>query len=247
MNQSFYTSAVGARHQMWSLNIQANNLANVNTVGYKAQQGRFASLFHTKLDTINGGDDSVGVGARLLMTSTDHTQGSVLYTGGFQDYYIDGDGYFAVVDLSTNQVTFTRNGAFTVAEYERATGEMDAEGNPITQTIKTLTDGEGRFVLGRNGNLIVVTDPYAKQNIGVFDFGNYDGMEHVRGTDFLPVDKNGNLYYATGELMQYGLEASNVDMTESMTKLIEVQRAYSMALKVLQTSDEIETTINNLR
>ena len=247
MNQSFYTGAVGARQQMQSLNVHANNLANVNTFGYKAQMSRFSSLFHQRVDSISERDDSIGVGTRMLMTSTDHAQGAPISTGRFQDYCIEGNGYFALVDLDTKQVTFTRNGAFSVSEFVRDTGAMDADGNPITETVMALTDGEGRFVLGRNGDLIIVTDPYAKQDIGVFDFGNYDGMEHINGTEFLPVDKNGNLYYGTGELKQYMLEGSNVDMTDSMTKLIEAQRAYSMALKMLQTSDEIQSTINNLR
>ena len=115
------------------------------------------------------------------------------------------------------------------------------------ETAMALTDGQGRFVLGKNGDIILVTDEMAKQDIGIFDFGNYDGMEHIQGTEFLPVDKNGNLYYGTGELRQGALEGSNVDLAESMTKLIEAQRAYTMALKMLQTSDEIENTINNLR
>ena len=243
MNQSFYT---GARQQMQNLNVQANNLANINTYGYKAQVSRFTSLFHQRLDSISGQDTSNGVGARMLMTSTSHAQGAPLQTGRRQDYCIDGNGYFALVDLQTNQVTFTRNGAFEVTFYERMMGE-DELGNPIMQIVQTLTDGEGRFVLGRNGDLIIVTEPFEAQNIGIFDFGNYDGMEHLDGTEFLPVDKNGNLYYGTGNLMQGYLEGSNVDFADSMTKLIEAQRAYSMALKMLQTSDEIETTINNLR
>lgn len=247
MNQSFYTSAVGAQQQMLNLNIQGNNMANLNTVGYKAQLSRFGALFHQRIDSISGRDDSNGVGGALLMTSTNHAQGIPMYTGRMHDYMIDGNGYFAVVDLNTNQVTFTRNGAFTVAPFERATGELDANGNPITETVLTLTDGEGRFVLGRNGNLIFLQNAEQVPNIGIFDFGNYDGMEHLEGTEFLPVDKNGNLYYGTGELRQGMLEGSNADVTDTMSKLIEAQRAYSMALKMLQTSDEIENTINNLR
>lgn len=247
MNQSFYTGAVGARQQMQNLNVQANNLANINTYGYKAQVSRFTSLFHQRLDSISGQDTSNGVGTCMLMTSTSHAQGAPLQTGRRQDYCIDGNGYFALVDLATNQVTFTRNGAFTVAPFERATDEVDENGNPIMETVMALTDGEGRFVLGRNGDLIIVTEPFEAQDIGIFDFGNYDGMEHLDGTEFLPVDKNGNLYYGTGNLMQGYLEGSNVDFADSMTKLIEAQRAYSMALKMLQTSDEIENTINNLR
>lgn len=247
MNQSFYSSAVGASQQMQNLNVHANNMANVNTLGYKAQASRFASLFHQRVNSISGRDDSHGVGAAMLMTSTDHSQGTFMTTGRAQDYCIDGNGYFALVDLNTNQVTFTRNGAFSVAEFLRPTGEVDENGEPIMYKAMALTDGEGRFVLGRDGDLIIVTDPHAQQDIGIFDFGNYDGMEHIKGTEFLPVDKNGNLYYGTGELRQGALEGSNVDLAESMTKLIEAQRAYTMALKMLQTSDEIETTINNLR
>ena len=246
MNQSFYSGAVGAQQQMNVLNIQSNNIANINTTAFKAEVPRFISLFRQELESIEDGNDSVGVGARLLMTSTDHSQGAPQYTGRTQDYMIQGDGYFALVDLNTNEVTFTRNGAFEVTYYERNKGE-DEFGNVVTERVLTLTDGEGRFVLGRNGNIITVTDPNARQNIGIFDYGNYDGMQHTIGTEFMPVDKNGNLYYGTGELLQGCLEGSNADLATSLTKVIEAQRAYSMALKVVQTSDEIENTINNMR
>jgi len=246
VNQSFYTGAVGAQQQMNVMNIIGNNIANVNTTAFKAEKTRFTSLLRQQIESIEDGNQSSGVGARLLMTSTDHSEGMLMQTGRAQDYVIRGDGYFALVDLNTNEVTFTRNGAFEVTFYDRVMGE-DEFGNPVIQTVQTLTDGEGRFVLGRNGNIITVTDPYAMQAIGVFDYGNYDGMLHQGGTEFLPVDKNGNLYYGTGELVQGALEGSNVDLAESFTKVIEAQRAYSMALKMIQTSDEIENTINNLR
>ena len=246
MNQSFYTGAVGAIQQMNALNVQGNNIANVNTTAFKAEKTRFTALLRQQMESIEDGNHSSGVGARMLMTSTDFSDGMLMQTGRSQDYAIRGDGYFALVDLNTNEVTFTRNGAFEVTFYERTMGE-DEFGNAITQTVQTLTDGEGRFVLGTNGNIITVYDPNAKQNIGVFDYGNYDGMLHQSGTEFTPVDKNGNLYFATGELVQGALEGSNVDLAETFTKVIEAQRAYSMSLKLIQTSDEIENTINNLR
>ena len=246
MNQSFYTGVVGAQQQMQSLNVQGNNIANVNTIGFKGDKSRFTSLFHQQMESIEEGNQSTGVGARMLMTSTDFSAGNLIPTGRSQDYAIRGDGYFAVVDLVTNEVTFTRNGAFEVTFYERNTGREDENGNPIFETINTLTDGEGRFVLGRNGNIITVFDKDAMQNIGIFDYGNYDGMLHRSGTEFLPADKNGNLYYGTGELVQSSLEGSNVDLAESIAKVMEAQRAYTMALKMIQTSEEIEDTINRL-
>lgn len=246
MNQSFYTGAVGAQQQMLALNVQANNIANVNTLAFKSEKPRFMALLRQQMESIEEGNYSSGVGGSLMMTSTDYAMGQLTSQGGVQDYAILGDGYFAVVDLNTNEVTFTRNGAFRVTFYERQVGE-DELGNPIYETVQTLTDNTGRFVLGRNGNIITVTNPDEKQNVGIFDYGNYDGMRHQSGTEFLPVDKNGNLYYGTGELLQGALEGSNVDLAESFTKVIEAQRAYTMSLKMIQTSDEIETTINNLR
>ena len=76
---------------------------------------------------------------------------------------------------------------------------------------------------------------------------NYDGMEHVGDTMFRAVDKNGGIRVSDGEARQGFLEMSNADLAEEMTKVIESQRAYGMALKMVQTSDEIETTINGLR
>jgi flagellar basal-body rod protein FlgG len=72
-------------------------------------------------------------------------------------------------------------------------------------------------------------------------------MDHLDGTRFLAVEKNGGLRVGDGTLVRGMLESSNVDLAEEMTKVIESQRAYSMALKMVQTSDEIETVINNLR
>jgi flagellar basal-body rod protein FlgG len=83
--------------------------------------------------------------------------------------------------------------------------------------------------------------------VGVYDYGVYDGMLRLDGTRFLPVDKDGNLWYGSGTLIQGKLESSNADLAKEITKVIEAQRAYGMALKVVETSDEIESTINNLR
>ena len=83
--------------------------------------------------------------------------------------------------------------------------------------------------------------------IGVFDYAIMDGMLHANGSRFLPKDKNGDLYWGTGRVEQGVLEISNVDLAHEMVKVIEAQRAYSYALRMVQTSDEIETTINGLR
>ena len=162
---------------------------------------------------------------------------------------IEGDGFFALVDLATGQVTYTRNGAFVRSGREVPNGEVDENGEPITELTYFLGDDEGRFVLSDVGGLIEVPDGDSIDPlpVGIFDYINYDGMTQIDDTRYLPVDKNGNLIYGTGKLLQGVVEGSNADLAEEYTKVIESQRAYGLALKMVQTSDEIETTINGLR
>lgn len=247
MNESFYTGAIGALAQQRRLDVQGNNIANVNTYGFKAEKARFKDLMYQDLEGFNGAQLPVGTGASLLMTSTDFGTGSVMTTNRPYDFMIEGDGFFGLIDLSTNEVSFTRSGDFSLAELQRPTGQNDANGNPIMEKVMCLSDGQGRFVLSNRGGLIEVTDETEELPIGVFDFSNYDGMTHVSDTRFMPVDKNGNLWLGTGTVRRGVLEESNVDLAEEITKVIESQRVYSMALKMVQTSDEIESTINGLR
>lgn len=246
MNQSFYTGALGAHQQQKSLSVSANNLANVNTYGFKADRSVFSGLIYQNIKGQEREEVQVGVGTCLLTTDTDFSQGALVETGRWQDYMIEGDGFFALVDLGSGEISFTRNGAFTVSSLQQRTGFLDEDGQPIMETVYYLSDGNGRFVMGTDGNMIEVEDATAKQPVGIFDYASYDGMEHTDGTRFLAQDKNGGLFVGSGRLVQGVLEHSNVDLAQEMTKLVEIQRAYSMALKMMTTSDEIESTINSL-
>lgn len=247
MNQSFYIGAIGAQQQLYRLNVHGDNIANVNTYGFKANRARFMPLMYQNYMGIDNEQLPLGVGTRMLMTTTDFSQGGVAEYGRTLDYMIEGDGFFALANLETGEISFTRNGAFIMSEYVRATGETGPDGQTLTEKVFCLSDGEGRFVLSEDGGLIEVTDPTEKLPIGIFDYSNYDGMQQIDGTRFLPVDKNGGLWYGTGTLRQGIVEMSNTDLAEEMSKVIESQRAYGLALKMVQTSDEIEVTINGLR
>ena len=246
MEQSFYIGAVGAHQQLRRLNVHGDNIANLNTFGFKADRADFTALM---CQNFRGIDEELpmGVGARLLMTSTNFAQGGPADTGRALDYMIDGEGFFALIDLDSGEVSFTRNGAFTMSEHQQATGETDELGQPVMETVFCLGDGAGRFVLSQEGGLIQVTDPTEELPVGIFDYTNYNGMEQIDGTRYLPVDKNGTLWVGSGKLLKGSLERSNADLAEEMSKVIESQRAYGLALKMVQTSDEIETTVNNLR
>ena len=247
MNQSFYIGAVGAAQQQQKMNLVGNNIANVNSYGFKAEKGRFAALMYSDMKNAEEEMLPVGTGAALWSSDTDFTQGTAAATGREHDYMIEGSGFFALADLKTGEISLTRNGAFVVASLQRPTGAEDESGQPIMEKVFYLSDGEGRFVLSEMGGMIEMGENAEQQSVGVYDYINYNGMEHVGDTRFLAVDKNGGIRKGEGTVVQGMLESSNVELAEEMTTIIEAQRAYSMALKVVQTSDEIETTINNLR
>ena len=185
MNQSFYIGALGAQQQQQSMNVTANNLANVNTYGFKADRSVFSGLMYENFKGLARDEVQSGLGACLWTTDTNFTQGTVVQTGRSQDYMIDGSGFFALVDMASGEISFTRNGAFMIASFEERTGFLDENGQPITETNYYLSDGNGRFVLGEDGNMIEVDDPSKMYSVGVFDYAIYDGLEHQDGTRFL--------------------------------------------------------------
>lgn len=247
MNQSFFIGALGAHHQQQKMNVIGNNIANVNSYGFKAEKGRFAALMYSDVKNAEEQMLPVGTGAALWGSDTDFTPGAAVATGREHDYMIEGRGFFALANLESGEVSLTRNGAFVVASLQRETEELDEYGQPVMQNVYYLSDGEGRFVLSETGGMIEIGDSEEQLPVGVYDYINYNGMEHVGDSRFLAVDKNGGIQKGDGTVVSGMLEASNVDLADELTKVIEAQRAYSMALKMVLTSDEIETTINNLR
>lgn len=262
MDQSFFTAAVGAAQQQKRLNIQANNIANVNTYGFKAKRPAFSALMYNNQNGIEGARLPKGTGALLSQAATDFASGAIVDSGGIQDYAIVGQGFFGLYDPATGEVAYTRDGSFTFSQFQRPMteqelaeageellaedGEEGAEGVRM-KTVYMLSDGLGRFVLNNQGSLIEVTDQSATQPVGVFDFSSTDGMLHMGDNRFVPADKNGQVRFGSGQAVRGKLEASNADLGEQMVKVIEAQRSFSYALRMVQTSDELETTANNLR
>ena len=257
MNMSFYTGAVGAYMQNQRMSVQANNIANVNNYGYRAERATFHHLMYSNVTGINDERLPKGSGTKMVKASVDYESSGYADTGRTFDFAIAGDGFFALYNPSNGEISFTRDGAFMMARFEvppaeDAEPEVDpdtGEELPLENTIEwRLSDNEGRCVLDPDGNFIII-DPdnrKADLNIGVFDYRIYDGMLHADSGRFTPTEKNGDLYLGTGEVKRGVLETSNVDLAQEFIKVIESQRAYSYALKVVQTTDEIEQTINGL-
>ena len=257
MNMSFFTGAVGAYMQNQRMNVQANNIANVNNYGFKAERATFHHLMYGNVLGIDEEQLPKGSGTKMAKASVDFlSSNGYVETGRRFDYAIEGDGFFALYDPTDGEISFTRDGAFMMASFQVPNEEAEPEIDPVTgEEIEPepilewrLSDSEGRCVLDSMGNFIVidVDNKDAELDIGVYDYLIYDGMTHADSGRFLPIDKNGDLYLGTGKVRQGYLELSNVDLAQEMVKVIESQRAYSYALRMVQVSDEIEQTINGL-
>jgi len=249
MNSSFYAAAVSASQQQERLNVHGNNIANVNTFGYKAEKPAFTQLMYRMVDGIDDSLLPTGVGSRLDSAETNFRQEGLRETRMPYDYAIYGNGFFALMDPDTGDYSYTRDGSFAPALFRTA---AQGGGNQV-ESRWYLSDGLGRYVMGQDGRPIEIQNPGQTPEIGesldvgVFDFINYNGMQHLGDGRFVPVEKNGQVQRSNAQVIQGYIEASNTDLADELAKVIETQRAFSYMLRMVTTSDEIETTVNSLR
>ena len=249
MDMSFYTAAVGAHQQQRRLDVHANNIANVNTYGFKARHPAFSTLM---TNLMKGTDEDLrrGAGARVESAEADISQSGFWGTERALDYAINGSGFFALMDPLSGEVIYTRDGSFALMNMQIAQDGAEED----SQTRWYLSDGLGRYVLGSNGRPIEIEDPMEMDTlignplpVGIFDYINYNGDRSVGNNGFSPVDKNRAVMLGNGTLVQGYLEISNTDLAYELGKVIESQRSFQYALRMVQTSDEITTTVNGLR
>ena len=260
MNISFYTATTGAIQQQDRLDVHANNIANVNTFGFRAKQPSFSQLMTGPVVGIEE-ELARGVGARMEDAATDFRQSGLTGTERKLDYASTGQGFFGLLDPSTGEISYTRDGSFTLTEmkaYETVEAADEADPDATRTEVQEVShwyvsDGMGRLVLGNDGRRIEVDAEMAERTdipplpIGVFDFINHDGMLSLGDNRLIPVEKNGNVGLGSGEAVQGYLELSNADLANEMAKVIESQRSFQYMLRMISTSDEIETTVNSLR
>lgn len=235
MYTSFYTAARGAMEEQKKLDVVGNNLANVNNYGYKAKTTVFYDLMYYNLNNYTGADTPLkaGTGIHVEKTNTNFDPMGFVTTEGKFDYAIVQDGFFMLRSPITNEITYSRNGHFS----------MSKRGNEFY-----LVNDNGNFVLDQNRNPIRVIDGELSSEIGVYGFNILDGMQSIGNNEFTPVLKNGQPFLIQGaQLENKTLEMSGVNVADDFTRMIEAQRAYSYALKMVQTSDEIVNTVNTLR
>ncbi|MEZ3503664.1 MAG: flagellar hook-basal body complex protein [Lachnospiraceae bacterium] len=236
MEMSFYVGAIGAFNCTEKLSVVSNNLANFNNTGFKSKTAVFSDLINYNL---NDSPDAVtelqaGAGMRVARTYTTFDVSGATQTGSQLDYAIlQPNAFFMVQDPETDEITYTRDGHFHRA---------DMGGN-----FYLMTDG-GKYVLDENQQPIVLGENEEETEPGLYTFANPSRLLSVGNNEYVPSDEGVEaIAVEQPSLMKGALESSGTDMAEEFSRLIECQRAFSYALKMVQTSDEVTSTINSLR
>jgi flagellar basal-body rod protein FlgG len=261
MIRSLYTSATGMKAQQLSIDTVSNNISNVNTAGYKKQRAEFADLMYqvmeyagtsTSATTISPTGMEVGLGVRPTAIQKTFTQGNFKETSNQLDIAITGDGFFQI-ELPDGTIGYTRNGGFKLD----ANGTVvTADGYPlIPQT--TVPADTTQFTVGSDGTISVIQAGQTEANIigqlELADFINPAGLHALGDNNYVNTTASGDPIVGVpglngiGQTRQGFLELSNVQLVEEMTDLITGQRAYEAGSKAITTSDEMLSTVNQLK
>ena len=276
MVRSLWSAATGMNAQQVNVDTISNNLANVNTTGYKAQGAQFKSLLYQELQTVtttaNGApkptNSQVGLGVRTSTINQFFSQGSFLTSDNPASLALGGDGFFSYFDTDGQTQLYTRNGNFTWALAEVGGTDLvltTAEGNKVLDINgeEITVDGNrvaSRITIGGDGKIYYPDDQGVPQQInglqiGLWQFPNREGLERVGSAAWKETAASGaaiNENEADGnikrsELVQGYLEGSNVNVATEMVNLIVAQRAYEMNSTAIQTTDQMMQTANSLK
>ncbi len=236
MIRAYYTATNGAVSNQNYLDIMSNNIANVQTDGYKKSKAEFSDLLYSN---INNTQVKVGSGSKINKVDVVFDQGSLYYTGEDTDFAIEGDGFFAV--QFEDNIYFTRGGNFE----EKS---VDGENYLMYQGGYVLDENEEPIIILHEDGEDNQVDLEDIQKVGVFVFSNNSDLKSL-GNNLFDVTNEESEYNLSenSKTMKGYLEASGVEISEEMVKMIQIQRAFQLNSKVIQTSDEIEQTINSLK
>ena len=259
MNPALRTAASGMMAQQTRTEVIANNLANVNTTGFKRSRAQFEDLLYQTVQgsTVIGAPDAntssaiqVGRGTRLAGVTRQHNQGTLEPTGRPLDVAIEGEGFFQV-QLPNGTTGYTRDGGFQISDQGVLTTNA---GYPVQPGIKIPNDASN-VAISATG---VVS--YTKNGNQTTELGR---IEIARFTNPAGLMSEGeNLYTATaasgeaiagfpsdegmGRLVQGSLEGSNVEVVQEMVDMITAQRAYELNSKALKATDEMSQVANEI-
>jgi flagellar basal-body rod protein FlgG len=257
--EALWVAKTGLDAQQTRMSVISNNLANVNTTGYKRGRAVFEDLLYqnkaqagaaTSQNTENPTGLSLGTGVRVVATEKTFVQGSSVETGNNLDILIDGRGFFQV-QLPDGSTAYSRDGSFRV----NSEGAVVNSSGYALQPALTVPAGARNISIGLDGVVQATfndqTDPVNVGTLQLADFINPAGLE-PRGQNLFnetaasgaPQTGNPGLE-GRGAVVQGFLEGSNVNVVEELVAMIETQRAYEMNSKAISTSDQMLSYLNN--
>jgi len=261
MIRSLYTAATGMQAQQTNMDVVANNLANVNTAGFKKSRAEFQDLLYQTLRSPGAAQAQgaqvptgvqVGLGTRLVATQKQFTAGDMQQTGNDLDMAVKGDGFFRV-KLPTGETGYTRSGAFT----KDRDGKMVTADGYILQPEITIPAEAQTINIGEDGTVSVTVAgqaaPQVLDTVTLARFINPAGLNSMGGNIYLETDASGQAIEGTpsqdgfGGILNKFLEMSNVKVVDEMVNMILAQRAYEINSKSIQAADEMLQAANSLR
>jgi flagellar basal-body rod protein FlgG len=261
MIRALYSASSGMQAQQFNLDTIANNLANVNTTGFKKMRVDFQDLLYQTIrapgtiaaqgTTVPTGVQ-VGYGARPVATQRIFSQGDFQQTDNPLDVVIEGDGFFQV-QRPDGTTAYTRAGSFK----KDGTGRVVTSDGYVLQPSVVLPPDAKNVTIGSDGTVSITTgNQTTAQQIGTLQlasFINPAGLQSVGRSLFMPTQASGPAITGTpgtqglGTLSQGFLELANVQVVDEMVSMITTQRAYEANSKAIQTADEMLSISNNLK
>ena len=270
---SYYVSLSGLQNAQTDLSVIGNNISNADTTGFKKSDAQFANL--VAASAYSNPKDIIGIGSTVSEINQNFSQGPIQQTGSALDLAISGDGFFAVKSTATGQMSYTRNGNFSLDSTAAASSGksyiVDATGNrlqvlPAVGTSTTLGDavvpttdtGGASFsgvTVAANGNVSAAYADGTSTVIGTVAlaaFNSPEGLQQTGSADYIATGLSGAAIYGTPANGQYGgllsgaLEASNVDLSSEMVNLITAQQYFQANAKAIDTNTTVSEAIINL-
>jgi flagellar basal-body rod protein FlgG len=260
MIRSLYTAATGMQAQQLDQDVVANNLANLNTVGFKKSRANFQDLMYqilTKAGSLSATGQQlpsgieIGMGSKLVSTQKMFSQGDYVQTGNQLDWAIEGDGFFQIDD-GQGKTLYTRAGNFKV---NKDGNVVNQEGLLLTPAIN-IPQGTVLLTVDKTGSVSATDQKGAVTQIGQLTIGRFvnpAGLTSLGRTLYDKTDASGDAVVGNpnadgrGSISQYFLENSNVNVIDEMIKMITGQRAYEIDSKAVQTADNMLSVVINLK
>lgn len=259
MLRALYSAAAGMESQQLNLDVISNNLANVNTTGYKKSKIEFQELLYqtTRAPGSEQGAGNqlptglqIGQGSRPVATSHIFTTGELSQTGERLDVAISGDGFFEV-QMPDGTRAYTRDGALKTASDGRI---VTSDGLPLQGGFQAVPSGTTNISIATDGTVTYTTaGGNTSFRVQLVRFNNPGGLESMGSNLYKETAASGAPELGNpaengfGSLQQGYLELSNVKVVEEMVNLIMAQRAYEVNSKAVQAADEMMQQSNNLK